>query len=225
MNTTDMTDPWIGSTSYAAYCRPKLSDLLESLGLNVAFTKAKGAYLYREDNEGNEVRILDLVGGFGASLLGHNNEELKDLLKAQLDADVPFLAQSSERREAGRLAERLNQLLPTERKYLCHLTNSGTEAIEAALKHAYKVRFDSLRRLFDRISREIEEFFHTTERDYPDIEIPGQDRDLEPWLLTGWLLITTVRGDGIEESRREIGAPRTNDPIDRLDTCQHRPTA
>ena len=178
MNTTDMTDPWIGSTSYAAYCRPKLSDLLESLGLNVAFTKAKGAYLYREDNEGNEVRILDLVGGFGASLLGHNNEELKDLLKAQLDADVPFLAQSSERREAGRLAERLNQLLPTERKYLCHLTNSGTEAIEAALKHAYKVRFDSLRRLFDRISREIEEFFHTTERDYPDIEIPGQDRDL-----------------------------------------------
>ena len=60
MNTTDMTDPWIGSTSYAAYCRPKLSDLLESLGLNVAFTKAKGAYLYREDNEGNEVRFLDL---------------------------------------------------------------------------------------------------------------------------------------------------------------------
>ena len=26
-----MIDPWIGSTSYAAYCRPKLSDLLESL--------------------------------------------------------------------------------------------------------------------------------------------------------------------------------------------------
>ncbi len=146
MNTTDMTDPWIGSTSYAVYCRPKLSDLLESLGLNVAFTKARGAYLYREDDEGNEVRILDLVGGFGAGLLGHNNEELKELLKSQLDADVPFLVQSAERREAGRLAERLNRLLPTQKKYLCHLTNSGAEAIEAALKHAYKVRFDSLRR-------------------------------------------------------------------------------
>ncbi len=174
----DINDPWIGSTAYAAFCRPKLSDLLESLGLNVAFTKARGAYLYRKDDDGNEVRVLDLVGGFGASLLGHNNRELKELLKSQLDADVPFLAQSSERREAGRLAERLNQLLPTQKKYLCHLTNSGTEAVEAALKHAYKVRFDHLRRLFDRISRDIEEFFHKTETDYPDIEIPGNDRDL-----------------------------------------------
>lgn len=174
----DINDPWIGSTAYAAFCRPKLSDLLESLGLNVAFTKARGAYLYRKDDDGNEVEVLDLVGGFGAGLLGHNNRELKELLKSQLDADVPFLAQSSERREAGRLAERLNQLLPSQKKYLCHLTNSGTEAVEAALKHAYKVRFDHLRRLFDRISRDIEAFFHKAERDYPDIEIPGNDRDL-----------------------------------------------
>lgn len=173
-----MTDSWVGSTSYAAYCRPKLADLLESLGLNVEFTKARGAYLYRKDDDGTEVEVLDLVGGFGAGLLGHNNEELKDLLKSRLDEDVPFLAQSSDRREAGQLAQKLNRLLPTQEKYLCHLTNSGAEAIEAALKHAYKVRFDSVRRLFDRIAREIEEFFNETEKDYPDIEIPGQDRDL-----------------------------------------------
>jgi acetylornithine/succinyldiaminopimelate/putrescine aminotransferase/predicted amino acid dehydrogenase len=173
-----MTDPWTGSTSYAAYCRPKLSGLLESLGLNVVFTKARGAYLYVRDDDGNEVRVLDLVGGFGAGLLGHNNPELKELLKSELDADVPFLVQSSERREAGRLAEKLNRVLPTRTRYLCHLTNSGAEAVEAALKHAYKVRFDALRRQFDRISRDIERFFHATERDHPDIEIPGHDRDL-----------------------------------------------
>lgn len=173
-----MIDPWLGSTAYAAYCRPKLADLLESLGLYVAFSKARGAYLYLEDDDGNEVRVLDLVDGFGAGLLGHNNQELKDLLKSCLDADVPFLAQSSERREAGRLAEKLNQVLPTQKKYLCHLTNSGAEAIEAALKHAYKVRLDSLRRQFDHVARQIEQFFQRTERDYPDIEIPGQDRDL-----------------------------------------------
>ncbi|UCC74382.1 MAG: aminotransferase class III-fold pyridoxal phosphate-dependent enzyme, partial [Gemmatimonadota bacterium] len=178
MNAIDMTDPWTGSTSYAAFCRPKLADLLESLGLNVGFCRARGAYLYRNDEEGNEVEVLDLVGGFGAGLLGHNNPELKELLKSQLDEDVPFLAQSSERREAGLLAARINELLPTDRAYLCHFTNSGAEAVEAALKHAYKTRFDQIRRLFDRISRDIEQFFHATERDYPDIEIPGDDRDL-----------------------------------------------
>lgn len=173
-----MSDPWFGATAYAGHCRPKLSDLLESLGLNVAFVRARGAHLYREDGAGGEVEVLDLVGGFGAGLLGHNNPELKGLLKSALDADVPFLAQSSERREAGRLAEKLNQVLPTRQPYLCHFANSGAEAVEAALKHAYKVRLDRLRRQLDRVSRDIERFFHETERDHPDIEVPGERRDL-----------------------------------------------
>jgi acetylornithine/succinyldiaminopimelate/putrescine aminotransferase/predicted amino acid dehydrogenase len=173
-----MNDPWIGPTSYAARCRPKLSDLLRSLGLDVAYTKARGAYLYRKGNDGIETRVLDLVGGFGAGLLGHNNPELKELLKLQLDADAPFLAQCSERREAGRLAEKINEVLPTETRYLCHLANSGAEAVEAALKHAYKVQFDKLRRQFDHVAREIETFFQKADREYPDIEVPGQASDL-----------------------------------------------
>ena len=171
------TDPWDGTTNYAAYCRPKLTDLLECLGLDTEFYRARGAYLYHRDGE-RDTEYLDLVGGFGAALLGHNNPELKDFLKSALDADVPFLAQSSERREAGRLAKRINELLPTERKYLCHFTNSGAESVEAALKHAYKLRFDQTRRLFDRVSRGIERFFNITERDCPEIEIPGGGNDL-----------------------------------------------
>jgi acetylornithine/succinyldiaminopimelate/putrescine aminotransferase/predicted amino acid dehydrogenase len=148
------------------------------LGLDVGFSRARGVYLYRLDEDGHEVEVLDLVGGFGAGLLGHNNPELKEFLKSQLDADVPFLAQSSERRQAGLLAERINALLPADSIYYCHFTNSGAEAVEAALKHAYKVRFDEIRRLFDRISRDIEQFYHTTERQHSDIEVPGGDRDL-----------------------------------------------
>ena len=87
MSERDRTDPWIGSTTYAACCRPKLSDLLQSLGLDAAYTKASGAYLYRSGDDGAGTRVLDLVGGFGAGLLGHNNSELKELLKEQLDAD------------------------------------------------------------------------------------------------------------------------------------------
>ncbi len=163
---------------YGVGCRPKLVELLECLGLDVTYTRARGAFLYREGPDGHEVPVLDLVGGFGAGLLGHNNPELRELVKAQLDAEVPFLAQSALRREAGRLAQRLNEALGTRRRYLCHLTNSGAEAIEAALKHAYKVRFDAVRREFERVARSIEAFFHATARDWPDIEIPGAGRDL-----------------------------------------------
>lgn len=178
MSERDMTDPWIGSTAYAACCRPKLSDLLQSLGLDAAYTKASGAYLYRSGDDGAGTRVLDLVGGFGAGLLGHNNSELKELLKERLDADTPFLAQCSERREAGRLAEKINGVLPTETRYLCHFSNSGSEAVEAALKHAYKVQFDKLRRQLDYVSREVETFFQKTEREAPDIPVPGQEGDL-----------------------------------------------
>jgi len=86
------TNPMIGSTPYAVNCRPKLSDLLETLGLDVVYTKARGQYLYARGEDGEETEVLDLVGGFGAGLLGHNNRELKDLVKASLDDDVPFLA-------------------------------------------------------------------------------------------------------------------------------------
>ncbi|HEX9727015.1 MAG TPA: aminotransferase class III-fold pyridoxal phosphate-dependent enzyme [Gemmatimonadales bacterium] len=173
-----MTDPWIGRTEYAASCRPKLADLLESLGLDVVYTRARGAYLYREGADGTERRVLDLVGGFGAGLLGHNHPELTQLLKDKLDAGVPFLAQSSQRREAGRLAARLSELMPGNGRYLAQFTNSGAEAIEAALKHAYLVRFDRVRRQFEQVSRKIEAFFQKAEREYPDIEIPGHQQDL-----------------------------------------------
>jgi acetylornithine/succinyldiaminopimelate/putrescine aminotransferase/predicted amino acid dehydrogenase len=165
-------------TEYAAGCRPKLAELLECLGLDVTYTRARGAYLYRAGPAGQEIPVLDLVGGFGAGLLGHNNPELREVLKSALDAEVPFLAQSAVRREAGRLAERLNGALPTRRPYVCHLTNSGAEAVEAALKHAYKVRFDRIRRQFDRVSRQVERFHATAERECPDCEIPGTAVDL-----------------------------------------------
>jgi acetylornithine/succinyldiaminopimelate/putrescine aminotransferase/predicted amino acid dehydrogenase len=178
MSDHDGIDSRIGSTPYAAYCRPKLADLLASVGLDVVYEKARGAFLYREGSSGTPIPVLDLVGGFGAGLLGHNNPELKATLTARLDADTPFLAQCSRREEAGLLAESLNRALATDTRYLCHLANSGAEAVEAAIKHAYKVRLDGVRREFEAISRAIERFFRETERHHPDIDIPGSEKDL-----------------------------------------------
>lgn len=163
--------------AYAHACRPKLAELLDCVGLDVTYTRAKGAYLYR-NVEGREVPVLDLVGGFGTGLLGHNNTELRELLKAQLDSEMPFMAQSAVREAAGLLAESVNRLLPTGRRYLCHLSNSGAEAVEAALKHAYKVRFDAIRRAFEQVARDTEAFQRAVEREHPGIEVPGAAGDL-----------------------------------------------
>lgn len=163
---------------YARGCRPKLTELLSCVGLDVTYTRARGAYLYRTGPDGREVPVLDLVGGFGTGLLGHNHPELRELFRTQLDAEMPFMAQAAVRQEAGLLAEAINGLLPTASHYLCHLSNSGAESIEAALKHAYKVRFDENRRAFDRVSRDVESFHRDAEREHPDMEIPGTAGDL-----------------------------------------------
>jgi acetylornithine/succinyldiaminopimelate/putrescine aminotransferase/predicted amino acid dehydrogenase len=163
--------------SYGRWCRPKMAELLECLGLDALYVRARGAYLHRRLDDGGEVPVLDLAGGFGAGLLGHNPPELVALVREQLDAEAPFLAQGAVRREAGDLAERLNGVLGLGAPYVCHLTNSGAEAIEAALKHAYKVRLDAVRREFERISRGVESLFRTVERDHPEVAVPS-GRDL-----------------------------------------------
>ena len=165
------------ASTYGRWCRPKMAELLECVGLDAVYVRACGAYLYRDGEDGREAPVLDLAGGFGAGLLGHNNSELRDVVRAQLDAEAPFLAQGAVRREAGELAVRLNAALGLGAPYVCHLTNSGAEA---ALKHAYKVRFDALRREFERIGRGVENLFRTAERDHPDVAVPS-GRDLRAW--------------------------------------------
>jgi acetylornithine/succinyldiaminopimelate/putrescine aminotransferase/predicted amino acid dehydrogenase len=173
-----MSDPWIGTTDYAACCRPKLADLLETLRLHVDYVRARGSWLHRLDQDGCEVPVLDLVGGFGAGLLGHNHPELKATLAAALNDDVPFLAQCSGRPEAGRLARRLGRLLPGDQRYICNFSNSGAEAVEAGLKHAYKVRLDVIRRSFDAVAREVERFYQQFRSDCPGLPLPGDAADL-----------------------------------------------
>ncbi len=73
---------------YSAYCKPKLGDLLGVLKLDRPFVRARGNYLYYEDRTAH----LDLVGGFGAALLGHNHPELVRALTDALGENVPVHA-------------------------------------------------------------------------------------------------------------------------------------
>jgi acetylornithine/succinyldiaminopimelate/putrescine aminotransferase/predicted amino acid dehydrogenase len=123
---------------YASFVKPRVYEVLSAARLDVVYTRAAGDYLYYRSEVGEEVQVLDLLGGFGASLFGHNHPALVDLSARLLGDRVPFSAQASVRDRAGQLAKRLSDLVgrSTGRAYMVTFANSGAEAVEAAVKHA-----------------------------------------------------------------------------------------
>lgn len=99
----------------------------------VIFDYGKGVYLY--DNDGN--KYLDFAAGIAVNSLGYDNEELKVAMKNQIDkvCHISNLYYSAPIIEA---AEKLNRISQMDRVFF---TNSGTEAIEGALKAARKYAY------------------------------------------------------------------------------------
>ena len=149
------TDREQASIAYGTYCRPKFQKLLSALKLDQQFVRAKGDYL--ETDEG--VSVLDLVGGFGTTILGHNHPALLETMHEALSGDLPINVQGAIRPDAALLAERLSGLASSEARYLVNFSNSGAESVEAALKHAYKKHLDKIRREYERVSRVLEDFY------------------------------------------------------------------
>jgi ornithine--oxo-acid transaminase len=102
--------------------------VLRTIGYDVGFCRGQGPYLY--DRQG--ARYLDLLSGFGVFALGRNHPTIRAALKSVLDSELPNLVQMDVSTLAGILAERLVALAPYLDK-VC-FTNSGAEAVEAAIK-------------------------------------------------------------------------------------------
>ncbi|UGT67524.1 aminotransferase class III-fold pyridoxal phosphate-dependent enzyme [Nocardia gipuzkoensis] len=119
---------------FAEYNRPGLARLLRACHLDVVYTAAEGDYLVRADG----TRVLDLVGGFGAALFGHNHPALVRAATATLNQQVPFVAQGSVRPGVARLARRLSESVGvgTGREYVVTFGSTGADAVEAAIRHA-----------------------------------------------------------------------------------------
>ncbi len=103
--------------------------------LAMEISHAKGSYIY--DTKGN--KFLDFVAGVSANTLGHQNKRVNDAIKNQLDLYSHVMvygeyAQSPAVELCKLLAENLPY--PLTKTYL---VNSGTEAIEGALKLARRV--------------------------------------------------------------------------------------
>ena len=140
---------------YGIFCKPKLQALLSALKLDQEYVKAKGDYLTTADGRS----ILDFVGGFGTTILGHNHPTLQKVVHEALSNDIPINIQGAVRSDAAILAERLSDLASDDASYLVNFSNSGAESVEAALKHAYKKHLDKIRREYERLGRLLEDFY------------------------------------------------------------------
>ncbi len=116
---------------YERYVNPAFVRLLGTFGYGRVFVRAKGSRLW--DDAGRE--YIDLLAGFGAVNLGHNPPELLEKLRAHLDGDAVNLLHVGPQPHAADLAERLAKVLP-EPLEVTLLSNSGGEAVEAAIKLA-----------------------------------------------------------------------------------------
>ncbi|WP_298497891.1 aspartate aminotransferase family protein [uncultured Algibacter sp.] len=100
--------------------------------LAMEISHAKGSYIYDTNNKA----FLDFVAGVSACPLGHNHPKIVTAIKKQLDSYMHVMVYGEYiQKPAVELTKLLASHLPKTLQKT-YLTNSGTEAIEGALKLA-----------------------------------------------------------------------------------------
>ena len=115
---------------YRQYINPGLARLLQFAGFADVEEKAEGCVLTTASGK----QYLDFVGGFGVFTLGHRHPAVIAAAHRQLDL-MPLSSRTFFNEAAVLLAERLAQIAPGDLQFT-FFSNSGPEAVEAALKFA-----------------------------------------------------------------------------------------
>ncbi len=103
--------------------------------LAIEVTSAEGSYI--TDKDGNS--YLDFIAGVSANSLGHRHPKVVEAIKKQLDSYMHVMVYGEYiQSPAVTLTKLLAQHLPQPLE-VTYLTNSGTEAIEGAIKLAKRV--------------------------------------------------------------------------------------
>src|SRR6266571_1066306 len=125
-----MTQAAASMTTALAAVRRAESELLLSTyeRYPVLFRRGRGCYLY--DAEGK--RYLDFVSGIGVNALGYGHPAVRKALKQQADRLI-HISNLFYHDYQAELARRLTKISGLDRAFF---TNSGTEAVEGALKLA-----------------------------------------------------------------------------------------
>src|SRR5262249_10657193 len=101
------------------------------IGFDKVYARAEGAYLYDMDDQ----PYLDFLSGYSVFNFGRNHPVVKQVIRDVLDLDLPNMVQLDCSLLSGLLAEALVKRTPPylNAVFFC---NSGTEAMEGALKFA-----------------------------------------------------------------------------------------
>ena len=116
---------------FSNHVHPQWTKVLRTIGFNKSYVGAEGPHLI--DTDGH--RYLDFMSGWGVFNFGRNHPTIKKAIKDTISSDFPGWVAFDAPILAGELAKSLQSRVPNEleRTYFC---NSGTEAVEAALKFA-----------------------------------------------------------------------------------------
>jgi ornithine--oxo-acid transaminase len=114
---------------HARTINPQFVRMLRTIGFDRHWARGEGAYLY--DGDGN--RFLDMLGGFGMYNVGRSNARVRAALAEALELELPGRVALGVTQLGGLLAEELLSVAPPSVARVL-FTNSGAEAVEAALK-------------------------------------------------------------------------------------------
>jgi ornithine--oxo-acid transaminase len=113
------------------HLNPQMGRVLRTLGFDKVWTGGEGAHLIDADGE----RYLDLFGGYGVFAIGRNHPEAIAAVEQVMAARTGNLPQLGVTLLSGVLAEQLLARAPDSVAAMVP-ANSGTEAVEAAIKIA-----------------------------------------------------------------------------------------
>ena len=113
------------------YLNPQMGRILRTLGFDKVWTGGEGAHLIDADGE----RYLDLFGGYGVFAIGRNHPEAIAAVEQVMAARTGNLPQLGVTLLSGVLAEQLLARAPGSVAAMVP-ANTGTEAVEAAIKIA-----------------------------------------------------------------------------------------
>lgn len=117
------------ATNYRRYVNPALARVMKLSG-SVVEVRAQGTTIW--DHNGKA--YLDFAGGYGVFTLGHRHPRVIAAVQAQLEL-MPLSGKTMFNPLLGRLAKRLAEMTPGDLE-ISFVANSGTEAVEGALKLA-----------------------------------------------------------------------------------------
>jgi putrescine aminotransferase len=115
---------------YKQYVNPGVTRLLQFAGFGDLEVSAEGCIV----TTASGARYLDFLGSFGVFTLGHRHPRVVEAVHQQLDL-MPLSTRTFFNEPQALLAEKLAAITPGDLRYT-FFSNSGAEAVEAALKMA-----------------------------------------------------------------------------------------